>query len=134
MSESKKKCRQYNAEYLKYGFVASPGNMQAPMCLLCERKFSNASMRPCKMVKHLYSMHPDKASKNLAYFQSLHERFLRRPTLERSFPSTSRTQEHDGLLYSYSDKSQLFQPGGCQNPESRNPYRSKSRQSKSRKV
>ncbi|KFD48236.1 hypothetical protein M514_15905, partial [Trichuris suis] len=101
MSESKKKCRQYNAEYLKYGFVASPGNMQAPMCLLCERKFSNASMRPCKMVKHLYSMHPDKASKNLAYFQSLHERFLRRPTLERSFPSTSRTQEHDGLLASY---------------------------------
>uniref|UniRef100_A0A5S6Q2I0 DUF4371 domain-containing protein n=1 Tax=Trichuris muris TaxID=70415 RepID=A0A5S6Q2I0_TRIMR len=101
MSESKKKCRQYNAEYLKYGFVASPGKMQAPMCLLCEREFSNESMRPCKMVKHLYNMHPDKANKNLAYFQSLHERFLRRPRLERSLPSTSRTQEHDGLLASY---------------------------------
>uniref|UniRef100_A0A5S6R034 DUF4371 domain-containing protein n=1 Tax=Trichuris muris TaxID=70415 RepID=A0A5S6R034_TRIMR len=101
MSESKKKCRQYNAEYLKYGFFASPGNMQALMCLLCEREFSNESMRPCKMVKHLYNMHPDKANKNLAYFQSLHERFLTRPRLERSLPSTSRTQEHDGLLASY---------------------------------
>ncbi|CDW61102.1 hypothetical protein TTRE_0000953001 [Trichuris trichiura] len=101
MSESKKKCRQYNAEYLKHGFVVSPGNMKAQMCLLCERKFSNESMRPCMMVKHLHNIHPDKANKNLAYFQSLHERFLRRPKLDRSLPSTSRTQEHDGLLASY---------------------------------
>ena len=35
---SKKKCRQYSVEYLKYGFIQSPTNPQQPMCLVCEKK------------------------------------------------------------------------------------------------
>ena len=36
---SKKKCRQYGADYIKYGFVKSPSNEQLPMCLMCEQVF-----------------------------------------------------------------------------------------------
>ena len=32
-----KKCRQYNVDYLKYGFNLSPHNEQLPFCLICEK-------------------------------------------------------------------------------------------------
>ena len=44
MSASKKKCSQYNTEYLKYGFIPSPVNNTLPMCMICEKTFSNEAM------------------------------------------------------------------------------------------
>ena len=37
---SKRKCRQYS-EYLQFGFIPSPSNVQLPMCLVCGKSFFN---------------------------------------------------------------------------------------------
>ena len=58
--DSKKKCRQYSADYIKYGFVKSPSNEQLPMCLMNEKVFSNEGMKPSRMIDHLKSRHSDK--------------------------------------------------------------------------
>lgn len=68
---SKKKCRQYSVEYLKYGFVKAPHTQQQPMCPMCEKVFSNKAMKPSKLLEHLTKMHSDKAEKDIAYFHSL---------------------------------------------------------------
>ena len=44
MAEKKKKCRQYSVDYLKFGMIPSPQNVQLPMCLLCEQTFSKHSV------------------------------------------------------------------------------------------
>ncbi|KAG8234802.1 hypothetical protein J437_LFUL006635 [Ladona fulva] len=71
---SKKKCRQYNVDYLKYGFIQSPINKHMPMCLLCERVFSNKAMKPSRLIDHSRKAHPDKTEKTLTFFQSLRDR------------------------------------------------------------
>ncbi|XP_070408073.1 zinc finger BED domain-containing protein 5-like [Nothobranchius furzeri] len=78
MAQNKKKCRQYNVDYLRYGFIPSPTNPQLPMCLLCEQVFSNKAMKPSRLKEHLPKMHPDKASKELNYFQVIKERHSKR--------------------------------------------------------
>ena len=35
---SKKKCRQYSVEYLKFDFITALHNEQKPLCLICEKK------------------------------------------------------------------------------------------------
>ena len=98
--QAKKKCRQYSVEYLKYGFVSAPQNQQQPMCLLCEKVFSNEAMKPSRLLEHLTKKHSDKADKNIAYFQSLREKFQKRKTIGNMFSSTSQ-QSTDGLRASY---------------------------------
>jgi len=87
MAESKKKCRQYSQDYLKFGFIASPTNESTPMCLLCEKTFSNDSMKPSKMKDHLEIIHCDKKSKELDYFKALKAKFQSQPHLETFFKS-----------------------------------------------
>ena len=98
--QAKKKCRQYSVEYLKYGFVSAPQNQQQPMCLLCEKVFSNEAMKPSRLLEHLTKIHSDKVDKNIAYFQSLREKFQKRKTIGNMFASTSQ-QSTDGLRASY---------------------------------
>lgn len=81
MAEPKKKCRQYNIEYLKYGFIQSPTNKILPMCLICQKVFSNEYMKPSRLEDHLKKVHTDKKDKDLSYFQALKDQFLKRPTL-----------------------------------------------------
>lgn len=100
VQQTKKKCRQYSVEYLKYGFVAAPHNQQQPMCLLCDRVFSNEAMKPSRLLEHLKKMHSDKADKNLAYFQSLRDNVRKRKTIGNIFASTLQ-QSTDGLRASY---------------------------------
>ena len=57
MSEAKKKRRQYSAEYIKYGFIENPTNPFSPMCLVCQRTFSNEAMKPSRLQDHLNKMH-----------------------------------------------------------------------------
>jgi hypothetical protein len=64
MSEAKKKCRQYSIEYLKYGFTYSPANQFLPMCLTCQKNFSNEAMKPSRLQEHLNKMHANKELKN----------------------------------------------------------------------
>ncbi|KRZ66411.1 Zinc finger MYM-type protein 6 [Trichinella papuae] len=92
MGDTKKKCRQYSIEYLKYGFIPSPKNAQLPMCLICEKVFSNEAMKPSRLL--------DVAKKDLSYFQSLRDKFHARPTLTAMFSSAAQ-QESDGMKASY---------------------------------
>jgi hypothetical protein len=62
MADAKKKCRQYNVEYLKYGCIPVPTNQQLLMCLICERVFSNDAMKPSRITEHLRKAHPDKVN------------------------------------------------------------------------
>ncbi|KFD50461.1 hypothetical protein M514_08688 [Trichuris suis] len=55
------------------------------MCLLCNRVFSNESMKPSRLKEHLAKIHPDKAGKDFNYFKSLPEKFRKRPTLSNVF-------------------------------------------------
>ena len=91
---SKKKCRQYYVEYLKYGFLQSPTNPQD-----CERNFSNEVMKPSRFLEHLQKIHPDKSGKTLAFFQYLRDQFLKRKTMNM-FTSSSKNSD-DGLKASY---------------------------------
>ena len=70
----KEKCRQYVEEYIKYEFVPSPSNQQMPMCLLCDKTFSNVAMKPSRLHDHLLRAHPTDANRDVAYFKSLQER------------------------------------------------------------
>jgi len=73
---AKKKCRQYMEtppylKYLKFGFIASPHNVQLPFCLICEKTFSNEAMQPSQLKEHLLKIHFDKLEKPLSFFQDL---------------------------------------------------------------
>ena len=67
-SDQEKKCRQYSVEYWKYGFVQAPQNQQQPMCLLCEKTFSNEAMKPSRLLDYFKKIRSDKKDKGLAYF------------------------------------------------------------------
>lgn len=98
---SKKKCRQYSAEYLKFGFIASPQNVLFPHCLLCNKTFnSNEAMKPSRMKDHLSRAHTDKMNKELSYFQHLKTQVDKQPTLSELFTKRS-TDLEKGLLASY---------------------------------
>ncbi|XP_043262496.1 SCAN domain-containing protein 3-like [Colletes gigas] len=99
MAQPKKKCRQYNIEYLKYGFIESPVNNTLPMCLICQKVLSNEAMKPSRLQEHLTKIHGDKKDKDLSYFRTLKEKFMKL-TLAKLF-STATTQDDDGLLASY---------------------------------
>lgn len=100
MATAKKKCRQYSIDYLKYGFVPSEADKQLPMCLLCNKVLSNDSMKPSKLEDHLKRCHTDKIGKDLKYFQTLKEKYGKRPTMHSMFASTSQSND-DGLRASY---------------------------------
>lgn len=99
MSE-KRKCRQYSTEYLKYGFISASHNEQLPLCLLCEKTFSNEAMKPSRMLEHLKRIHPDKVEKNLDYFRQIKNNFNNRPSLKGLINKNTNTLEK-GLVTSY---------------------------------
>ncbi|CAH1987981.1 unnamed protein product [Acanthoscelides obtectus] len=70
------------------------------MCLLCNKVLGNDDMKPSKLQDHLRRYHPDKTEKDLKYFQTLKDKFQKRPTLDRMFASTSQRND-DGLRASY---------------------------------
>ncbi|CAH1970146.1 unnamed protein product [Acanthoscelides obtectus] len=53
-----------------------------------------------KLQDHLRRCHPDKTEKGLKYFQTVKDKFQKRPTLDRMFALTSQRNE-DGLRTSY---------------------------------
>ena len=88
-------------DYLKFGMIPSPQNVQLPMCLLCEQTFSNESMKPSRLSNHLKAMHSDKSMKDVSFFQQLRNKYIQRQTIS-AFVDKSVVQNTDGLLASYS--------------------------------
>jgi len=64
-----KKKRNYNSEYIKFGFIASCVNMEErPICVICSNTLSNDCMRPGKLSRHLITMHPEHQNKTSDFF------------------------------------------------------------------
>lgn len=97
---SKKKCRQYSVEYLKFGFITAPHNDQKPLCLICEKELSNEAMKPSRLAEHLKKMHPDKVNQDLSYFQALRDKLRQRKSIV-SFLTKQTQKADDGLVCSY---------------------------------
>ena len=100
MSKQKRKYRQYSSERLKYGVIPSVTNEQLPMCLICEKTFTNEGMEPSRMIDHLKAKPPEKANKDFAYFRDLKVKFEKRPTIGALFKSC-RNEVEKGLIASY---------------------------------
>lgn len=99
MSENKK-CRKYSIEYLKFGFIGSPTNEKLPLCLICEKTFSNEAMKPSRMKEHFMKKHSDKTNKNVLYFQDLKNKFEKRKTVSGLFNKIHLNNDK-GLITSY---------------------------------
>ncbi|KFM62868.1 SCAN domain-containing protein 3, partial [Stegodyphus mimosarum] len=100
MSEAKKKRRQYSADYIKYGFIENPSNPSSPLCLICQKTFSNEAMKPSRLQDHLNKMHPDKKDRDMTYFLEIKKKIENQPTISKLFSSASK-QDDDGLRASY---------------------------------
>ncbi|KYN29155.1 hypothetical protein ALC57_01414 [Trachymyrmex cornetzi] len=77
------------------------------MCLICQKVFSNESMKPSRLEDHLKKVHTDKKDKDLSYFQMLKDQFLKRSTLGDMFLAESK-QHNDGLRASYNISLLIF--------------------------
>lgn len=99
-STSKKVCRQYSVDYLKYGFIPSPHDERLPFCLLCKQSFTNEAMKPSRLISHLQRMHSDKQDKPIPFFKKLKDDFEGRNTITKMFTASKETYD-DGVLASY---------------------------------
>ena len=70
-TNANKKFRQYYLEYLKYSFVPLFANETIPMCLLCEKSFSNDATKLDTMRDHLERIYSNKENKDVEYYEML---------------------------------------------------------------
>ncbi len=76
------KKRTYNESFLNFGFSSIVNNgVQLPQCVICKKTLANESMKPFKLKEHLAKVHPELASKDLAYFK-IKEHQLKRSRLD----------------------------------------------------
>lgn len=93
------KIRQYNIQYLQYGFMTSPTDHTRPMCIFCENVFSNEAMKPSRLKEHLSKKHSEKNVDDILKLKKMKEAIENRPTL-KLFKTTKNNQE-DGIIASY---------------------------------
>lgn len=106
----KRKCRQYNVEYLNYGFIPASHNEQLPFCLICEKTFSNEAMKPSRLIEHFKKAHFNKADKDVNYFRNLRDRRGKNKTVHDMFVAAS-SKNDDGLRASYNISLLIAQTG-----------------------
>jgi zinc finger BED domain-containing protein 5/7/8/9 len=100
MSKTKKVCRQYSIDYLKFGFIAAPHDERLPLCLVCGATFSNEAMKPSRLMQHLEKIHLDKKDKPLSFFKSLKDDFGKRKTIPTMFSALNKNMD-DNVLASF---------------------------------
>lgn len=90
--------RQYNEEYIQYGFTwCGEKTAPKPECVICREKLSNESMVPSKLIRHLNSKHSSCAKKDKQYFQ----RLLSENVKQKKFMKSSVTVSDKALEASY---------------------------------
>lgn len=65
-----KKIRKYNEEFIKYGFTfCVVDDEERPICVICNEKLANESMKPAKLKRHLETKHKELQNKHADFFQ-----------------------------------------------------------------
>ena len=63
------KKRNYDQDYLKYGFIDATVNGQVvPQCVVCFENLSDDALRPSRLQRHLKTKHPSHQDKPLSFF------------------------------------------------------------------
>lgn len=68
---------RYHPDYLKYGFVCARSGKNdppLPLCVVCNKKLSNKSLKPSLLKRHFCALHDDLADKPIKYFEQLKSR------------------------------------------------------------
>jgi hypothetical protein len=64
----------YKEMYLSMGFTwTGDSSCPIPLWLICDKRFTNASMAPAKLKRHLTTNHSHMTSKSADYFKSILE-------------------------------------------------------------
>ena len=59
-----------NKSYLKYEFILTGDSVApCPLCLICNSKLSNETMKPSKLLWHMKTKHPELEDKLLKFFE-----------------------------------------------------------------
>ncbi|GFW67698.1 uncharacterized protein TNCV_3445701 [Trichonephila clavipes] len=65
-----KKIRKYNEEFIKYGFTfCVVDDEERPICVTCNQKLANESMKPAKLKRHLETKHKELENKHANFFK-----------------------------------------------------------------
>ncbi|GFV84122.1 protein FAM200B [Trichonephila clavipes] len=64
-----KKIRKYNEEFIKYDFTFCVDDEERPICVICNEKLANESMKPAKLKRHLKTKHKELQNKHANFFQ-----------------------------------------------------------------
>ena len=96
----KKKVRYCKDDYLKYGFIENEGNRTQPLCLLCDKTFSNEGFKPSRCKAHLESMHSEHLDKGEEFFRKRLDERKKQRKITNLFKRNTQSNE-DGQLASY---------------------------------
>ena len=77
MNTAKKKCRQYDINYLKFGFIEFPEDNKIPLCLFCLKTFTNDAMKPSKLKDHFEKQHKGLIGRPMEFFSNAKQNYLR---------------------------------------------------------
>ena len=99
-TSSKKKVRAYKQEYLHFGFIENESNKTQPLCILCEKTFSNEAMKPSRLKGHLKSCHSEHLDKDLEFFRKRREERTKQGKITNMFKKSAQSKD-DGQLASY---------------------------------
>ena len=89
-SSSRKKCRHYNVEYLRYGFIENSKDPKLPYCLSCQISLSNEAKQPSRLSGYQARKHPENVGKPIAYFENLKLQFQQINTVGLFFKNRRR--------------------------------------------
>ncbi|GFY20637.1 hypothetical protein TNCV_1118711 [Trichonephila clavipes] len=64
-----KKIRKYNKEFIKNGFTFCVVDNERQICVICNEKLANESMKPANLKRHLDTKHKELQNKYADFFQ-----------------------------------------------------------------